>query len=166
MTSKNKQDRIVREALLAAGDVVYEWDLITDKIEWVGPVFEFFGTDMVEPYSAGEQYHGRINPEDLPFRLKLLSDHYLDRDAFDCEYRVRRADGRMSVASRQTSRLVFGRFRHGDACAGHVLAILMQDYLLDLAVLSQNLRDDAAQRGLVINREFTFPARRKSQKSG
>lgn len=95
MTTENKQDRVLRSALLAAGDVVYEWDLTTDKIEWVGPTFEFFGTDKIEPYSVGEHYHGRINPEDLPFRLKLLSDHYLDRDPFDCEYRVRRADGRM-----------------------------------------------------------------------
>ena len=95
MTTENKQDRVLRAALLAAGDVVYEWDLTTDQIEWVGPVFEFFGTDKVDPYSVGEKYHGRINPEDLPFRLKLLSDHYLNRDAFDCEYRVRRADGRM-----------------------------------------------------------------------
>ncbi len=96
MTTDSMQDGILRAALLAAGDVGYEWDLTTDAIEWVGPVFEFFGTDKVEPYSEGEQYHGRINPEDLPFRLKMLSDHYLVRDPFDCEYRVRRADGRMS----------------------------------------------------------------------
>ena len=95
MSTESTQDQVLRAALLAAGDVVYEWDLTTDRIEWVGPVFEFFGTNKIEPYSVGEHYHGRINPEDLPFRLKLLSDHYLGREAFDCEYRVRRADGRM-----------------------------------------------------------------------
>lgn len=84
----------VEAAMAAAGDVVYDWDLAADTITWTGQTQALFGTADVGPFSSGEGLRGRINPEDLPFRLKTLSDHYLNRQTFDCEYRIRQADGR------------------------------------------------------------------------
>jgi diguanylate cyclase (GGDEF)-like protein len=81
------------QAMGAAGDVAYDWDLVDDRIRWSGPVHRLFATDDLVGYGRGEEYHGRVNPEDLPGRLKALSVHYIARDTFDCEYRVRQADG-------------------------------------------------------------------------
>jgi diguanylate cyclase (GGDEF)-like protein len=80
-------------AMAAAGDVVYEWDLVSDAISWIGPVEGLFGTPDAGQYATGEAFHGRVNPEDLPFRLKALSDHYVTRETYDWEYRVRQVDG-------------------------------------------------------------------------
>jgi len=80
-------------AVIAAGDVVYEWDLATDRIRWSGPARRLFAAGTLDGYETGEAYHGRINPEDLPRRLKSLADHYRDAGTYDCEYRVRQADG-------------------------------------------------------------------------
>jgi diguanylate cyclase (GGDEF)-like protein len=83
----------LNEAMGAAGDVAYDWDLVSDRIDWAGPVRRLFATEDLSGYLTGETFHGRVNPEDLPSRLKALSDHYIARDTFDCEYRVRQADG-------------------------------------------------------------------------
>jgi diguanylate cyclase (GGDEF)-like protein/PAS domain S-box-containing protein len=73
--------------------LVYEWDLLSDAMCWRGEAADVFGAAAESLFVTGEAFHGRINPEDLPKRLKSLSDHYLNREVFDCEYRVRRPDG-------------------------------------------------------------------------
>jgi len=94
MTSESTDDMDrIRLAVSAAGDVGYDWDLVTDQIRWSGPVLRLFAAEEMTGYDTGEGYHGRVNPEDLPARLKSLSDHYISQDVFDCEYRVRQADG-------------------------------------------------------------------------
>ena len=93
MTSDRPDIQLVAAALNAAGDVVYEWDLVSDDMRWSGEADEVFGASAGSLFTTGEAFHGRINPEDLPARLKSLSDHYLSREVFDCEYRVRRPDG-------------------------------------------------------------------------
>ncbi|MEE8271725.1 MAG: GGDEF and EAL domain-containing protein [Alphaproteobacteria bacterium] len=95
MTIDSDQAQMVSAAMMAAGDLVYEWNLSDDSVVWIGSTAAIFGSADIEPYSRGEAFHGRINPEDLPFRLKSLSDHYLQQKTFDCEYRIRRADGEM-----------------------------------------------------------------------
>ncbi|MEQ8964338.1 MAG: GGDEF and EAL domain-containing protein [Azospirillaceae bacterium] len=80
-------------AMVAAGDVVYDWDLVTDRIRWSGPAKRLFATTSLDGYETGDAYHGRVNPEDLPHRLKSLAEHYRAPATYDCEYRVRQADG-------------------------------------------------------------------------
>ncbi|MGH6946791.1 MAG: putative bifunctional diguanylate cyclase/phosphodiesterase [Kiloniellales bacterium] len=87
----------LRSALEAAGDFVYAWDLASDALTWQGPVERLFGRGG-KPPKSGDAFHGRINPEDLPQRLCLLSDHMAGGQmaggrAYDCEYRVRDRDG-------------------------------------------------------------------------
>src|SRR5690606_34959290 len=93
MSNRTSDHRLVAAAMDAAGDVGYEWDLASDRIRWIGPAQELFATEDLSPFSLGASYNGRVNPEDLPFRLKSLSDHYRTRQSFDCEYRVRQGDG-------------------------------------------------------------------------
>jgi diguanylate cyclase (GGDEF)-like protein len=82
-----------RSAIEAAGDIVYEWDLVADRIVWGGQAASFFAVDPKHLPSGGETYHGRINPEDLPRRLRALTDHLTNGSGFECEYRVRADSG-------------------------------------------------------------------------
>ena len=79
----------LRAALNASGDIAYEWDLASDHITWCGDPSRFFGLECDKVPSSGEGLHLRVNPEDLPRRLRSLSDHFAGSGDYDCEYRVR-----------------------------------------------------------------------------
>jgi diguanylate cyclase (GGDEF)-like protein len=82
------------DAIEASGDVLYEWDIASDRMYWAGRSSDLLGSERaVEALSSGAAFNSRINPEDLPQRLKALSDHLNDGVAYDCEYRVRSDNG-------------------------------------------------------------------------
>lgn len=83
----------LRAAVDGSGDLVYSWDLATDRIEWVGRAAEFFGLGATTVPCNGDRFHGRINPEDLPARMQSLSEHFAGSMDYDCEYRVRADNG-------------------------------------------------------------------------
>ena len=64
----------IQQAVMAAGDLFYDWDLTTDNIVWAGQGAQIFGEDP-EPLKRGEKFLQRVNPEDIPLRLKSLSAH-------------------------------------------------------------------------------------------
>ena len=82
----------LQRAIEAAGDIVYEWDLASDQITWVGRFAEIFGGESLLP-RTGEAFNARLNPEDLPMRLKALGDHLSHGETYDCEFRVRGENG-------------------------------------------------------------------------
>lgn len=82
----------LHRAIEAAGDIVYEWDLASDGITWVGRFTEVFGDATMLPRS-GEAFNARLNPEDLPVRLEALGDHLSHGLGYDCEFRVRGENG-------------------------------------------------------------------------
>ncbi len=84
----------LRAALAASGDVAYDWNLVDDVIAWDGPYVELFGRETIAALATGDSYHRCINPQDLPERLKTLSDHLAGQRTFACEYRVRCGQGR------------------------------------------------------------------------
>src|SRR5215475_10885889 len=83
----------LQHAIEASGDLLYDWDLASDTITWIGTGQEIFGTDDFTSIRSGDGFVNRVNPEDLPTRLKALSDHFADGKVYDCEYRVRGDNG-------------------------------------------------------------------------
>jgi len=83
----------LRAALRASGDVFYDWDLATDDIAWLGDVAGLLGASAARLPRSGEELHARINPEDLPWRMRALSDHMAGSGEYDCEYRLRGDEG-------------------------------------------------------------------------
>ncbi len=83
----------LRAAVDGSGDLVYSWDLATDRIDWVGRAADFFGLGPATVPCSGDRLHGRINPEDLPTRMQALSEHFAGAAGYDCEYRVRADNG-------------------------------------------------------------------------
>ncbi|WP_119461460.1 bifunctional diguanylate cyclase/phosphodiesterase [Rhodospirillaceae bacterium SYSU D60014] len=86
----------VRGAIEASGDLVYEWDLVGNSILWAGHPTGIFGAVAIAALSTSDRFNKRIHPEDLPVRLKALSDHLSEGAPYDCEYRVRTGSGSYS----------------------------------------------------------------------
>lgn len=80
-------------AILASGDVIYEWDLATDRIEFSGDISFLFDSQGFAVPRTGEELQARINPEDVPRRRRALSDHFSGTSAYDCEFRLRTKQG-------------------------------------------------------------------------
>ena len=79
-------------ALEAAGDVAYTWDLDGDRLDWFGrqaPAEIEFITNL----ATGRGFVGRIHPDDLVHRQLALAAHFDGDGPFDCEYRLRDAEG-------------------------------------------------------------------------
>jgi len=91
--AENGQFDWLQRAVEAAGDLLYDWDLASDRITWIGAGGEIFGSTDLTALETGERFVGRINPEDLPTRLKALSDHFAENKPYDCEYRIRGDNG-------------------------------------------------------------------------
>jgi diguanylate cyclase (GGDEF)-like protein/PAS domain S-box-containing protein len=82
----------VRAAIGASGDILYRWDILSDRLTWAGEVEDVLG-EGEQAIASGHGFNNRIHPEDLPRRLKALSDHFSQGDTYDCEYRIRNAQG-------------------------------------------------------------------------
>jgi diguanylate cyclase (GGDEF)-like protein/PAS domain S-box-containing protein len=82
----------LRTAISASGDILYKWDILSDRLSWAGEVEEVLG-EGENAIASGHGFNNRIHPEDLPRRLKALSDHFSQGDSYDCEYRVRNGQG-------------------------------------------------------------------------
>jgi diguanylate cyclase (GGDEF)-like protein len=92
-STSTEQMQAAIAAIMASGDLVYTWDLATDRIDWIGRVGQVFGTKGAPAPQSGDHFNGRINPEDLPLRMQALSEHFTGVRSYDCEYRVRSSDG-------------------------------------------------------------------------
>ena len=77
----------------AAGDLHYVWDLEADAIRWSENALERLGYEDSTAISTGLAFQSRINPEDLPQRRLALLNHYGGGEPYECEYRLRMADG-------------------------------------------------------------------------
>ncbi|MCZ6592459.1 MAG: EAL domain-containing protein [Alphaproteobacteria bacterium] len=82
--------------LVSSGDLFYEWDLIADRLTWVGQTSDVIGIADVKSIVKGSTYLQRIHPEDLPRRMVALSEHFENSRTFDIEYRLRRDDGQFT----------------------------------------------------------------------
>jgi len=83
---------VVTEALEAAGDAAYVWDLDDDRIDWSGRLVAA-GDGFAATLGTGRALAGRIHPDDLGPRQETLALHLDGTGAFDCEYRLRTTNG-------------------------------------------------------------------------
>lgn len=85
----------IESALISAGDVAYFWDVATDRLNWAGNLADVVTDIPTDTLSSGHALNDRIHPEDLPRRLKALSDHFALGKEYDCEYRLRTGHGQV-----------------------------------------------------------------------
>jgi len=90
--------RIVAEC---ATDIVYDWDLPADHVDYFGAFFEQSRRENKRMPKTRQEYWSSIHPEDLPRIEQSLKSHFETETPFSEEYRV--SDGKgtyLSVADR------------------------------------------------------------------
>jgi diguanylate cyclase (GGDEF)-like protein len=92
-SEQNEDPQRLRATLTAAGDVAYEWDLVSDGITWLGSVEAMLGLREARAIVSGRTLAARLNPDDLLLRQQRLNAHWRRGATFDCEYRVRVENG-------------------------------------------------------------------------
>lgn len=80
-------------ALSAACTLYYEWDLVSDRILWIGAAEMLACPQAVAVNGSGEAFLERIDPDHLRLRTAALARHIDGGEPFDCEYRLRCEDG-------------------------------------------------------------------------
>lgn len=82
--------RIVAEC---ASDLVYEWDLSNDLLQWYGDVDGVLGYEPGESPRTFEAWESALHPDDHDRVMNAVKRHILDHELFRVEYRMRRKDG-------------------------------------------------------------------------
>jgi PAS domain S-box-containing protein len=118
----------------ATNDVIWDWDIETNRLDWNEAVRTHFGCTPAELGPTVEGWHNRIHPED---RDRVLTGLHaaLDggQDSWSGEYRFRKSDG--------TYATVLDRGHIGRDASGK--AVRMIDSMLDL---TERQRAEAALR--------------------
>ena len=85
-------DDAVSAALEAAGDAAYSWELDGDRLDWFGLATPR-GIEGLAGLATGRGFANQIHPDDLVHRQLALAAHFDTSGPFDCEYRLRDAQG-------------------------------------------------------------------------
>jgi diguanylate cyclase (GGDEF)-like protein len=96
--SKSTSDAALRgdaviAALSAAGDIAYVWDLASDKLQWSGSSQQFARLGGAEMFADATTLLARLHAEDRRLRQERMYAHITTGGPFECEFRVRAADG-------------------------------------------------------------------------
>ncbi|MGP8200139.1 MAG: PAS domain S-box protein [Limisphaerales bacterium] len=89
-----KSDARYRRVLQETGQVVYDFDLASGRIEWEGATAEVLGYDGEEMQKIGpREWEEMVHPEDRKSTLEQLDNAITSGRGFRVEYRFRRKDG-------------------------------------------------------------------------
>ncbi|MET0401595.1 MAG: ATP-binding protein [Cystobacter sp.] len=97
---KALQDSELRYRLVAEAtrDVIWDWNVFSNELEWISARGEVFGGTPRRGLSSLSWWKERIHPEDRPRELDLLQEVMKSqKDSWTSEYRFRRADGSYAV---------------------------------------------------------------------
>jgi PAS domain S-box-containing protein len=81
-------------AIAGANDGLWDWEIATDRVYRSARLQEIVGDPAVEREAVPEDWRALIHPDDLPRYREAIRALFRSGDKlFQCEYRVRRADG-------------------------------------------------------------------------
>jgi diguanylate cyclase (GGDEF)-like protein/PAS domain S-box-containing protein len=83
-----------RLAARATNDLIWDWDLVTDTVEWNENLVERFGYRPEELGNSGDWWKAKLHPEDARETIDGVQ-HVIDTggETYTQEYRFQRADG-------------------------------------------------------------------------
>jgi diguanylate cyclase (GGDEF)-like protein len=94
--SPKPASEMIADALAAAGDAAYEWDLRTDKLQWRTEAGSLSQFGDITNITTGSALSARMTADDLMLRQQALENHFSTHAPMDCEYGIRRSDGQFS----------------------------------------------------------------------
>jgi len=90
---RESEERL-RLAMEATTDGVWDWNIVTDEVDWSDRVYEIFGLDPDETEPSFELVRAMVDHEDRARWERAAEEHFDCGAPYDIEFRVRRADGR------------------------------------------------------------------------
>jgi PAS domain S-box-containing protein len=95
LTSLRLVEEALRQAHLrlvlaqqSAGAGIWDWDMITEKLEWSPEMFRLFGLDPSQATATFETWRRLVHPEDLEEAEERLREAVRDRVRLENEYRI------------------------------------------------------------------------------
>lgn len=82
-----------RIAAESASDLIWDWDLVTNRLEWFGDIDELLGYGPEEFPRTIEAWKAAIHPDDRDRVMYTLNQHLQKRTPYYEEYRVRQRLG-------------------------------------------------------------------------
>ena len=98
--SDNRVDMGPLAILQAAGDLAYDWNLITDQISWFGSFATFFAAGSI--VMKGQNFLSLMHTEDFPMQRSAFNQHVQSGDPYECEFRLQNGTGYAWVQDRGT----------------------------------------------------------------
>ncbi|MBD1933362.1 MULTISPECIES: hybrid sensor histidine kinase/response regulator [Cyanophyceae] len=80
-------------AAQCATDVIYEWDIKSDRMEWFGKIDEHLGYEPGEFPRTLQAWENMLHPDDRDRVIAAVDQHLQTGEPFFQEYRVQRKDG-------------------------------------------------------------------------
>jgi len=80
----------------ATNDAIWDWDLVSDRVNWSAAIREIFGHEDTDEATTADWWLSRVHPEDRERVRADIHRNIEDRHAgtWTAEYRFRRGDGR------------------------------------------------------------------------
>jgi len=88
-----RSEEIFRIAAQSTIDLIYNWDLDTGRLEWLGNIDRALGYESGEFPRTIEAWEDAIHPKDRARVTAALRDHLERRAEWEQEYRIRAKDG-------------------------------------------------------------------------
>ena len=92
METERTYSEIVSDAFEASGDAIYDWDLHSGAIEWLGNACDVLGVRDSDEISHAERYLSRISPSCIGELRRTHTERAQTGARFTCSYEIRRSD--------------------------------------------------------------------------
>ncbi|MBF0589408.1 MAG: transporter substrate-binding domain-containing protein [Magnetococcales bacterium] len=94
-----KSEARFRMAGKVSYDLIYEWDVTTDALQWYGDIDTLLGFEPGEISHDITAWLDLIHPDDHPRLMEAVEHHRTSAEAIQVEYRIRRQDGQYRIWS-------------------------------------------------------------------
>ena len=86
--SRKRAEERFRIAAQCVSDLIYEWDIKTDHLEWFGDIDEHLGYEPGEIKETLGSWSEHVHPDDLPGVMERIKNYRMNGDTFNAEYRM------------------------------------------------------------------------------
>ena len=96
INDRKKAEERFRIAAECTSDLIYEWDIKTDHLEWYGDIDDVLGYGSGDFPQTLEAWFERVHPDDLQEVIGRIEKYRKTGDAFHTEYRMLAKDGQIT----------------------------------------------------------------------
>ncbi len=93
-----ESEEIFRAAAESVTDIIYIWDLATDRVQWIGEIDEFYGFERDSFPRDIDAFVNALHPDDRELIVSMAREGMENRTQWIGEFRVIRADGEVAYA--------------------------------------------------------------------